>query len=63
MTGTWREGYIELSFPGEWPQERRQGAPGPVTAFLAGWIDGGSAKGRMRVEAHADGAWVAKRKE
>src|SRR6202011_3495119 len=49
VTGTWREGYVELSFAGEWPKEARQGTPGPVTAFLAGWIDGNSAKGRMRV--------------
>ena len=63
ITGTWRSGYVELSFAGEWPKESRQGAPGPVNAFLAGWIDGDSAKGRMRVEGRSDGAWVAKRKE
>jgi hypothetical protein len=62
VTGTWRNGYVELSFPGEWPKEIRQGVPGPVTAFLVGWIDGDSGKGRMRVEGHADGAWVATRK-
>ncbi len=63
VTGTWRSGYVELSFAGEWPKESRQGAPGPVNAFLAGWIDGDSGKGRMRVEGRSDGAWVAKRKE
>jgi len=63
VTGTWRNGYVELSFPGEWPKEIPQGTPGPVTAFLSGWIDGDSGKGRMRVEGHADGAWVAKRKQ
>jgi hypothetical protein len=63
ITGTWRNGYVELSFAGEWPKESRQGTPGPVNAFLTGWIDGDSAKGRMRVEGRADGAWVAKRKE
>jgi hypothetical protein len=62
MTGTWRNGYVELSFAGEWPKESRQGAPGPVNAFLAGWIDGDSGKGRMRVEGRSDGAWVAKRR-
>jgi hypothetical protein len=62
ISGTWRNGYVELSFGGEWPKEIRQGAPGPVNAFLAGWIDGDSGKGRMRVEGHSDGAWVAKRK-
>jgi hypothetical protein len=63
ITGTWRNGYVELSFTGEWPKESRQGAPGPVNAFLTGWIDGDSGKGRMRVEGRSDGAWVAKRKE
>ncbi len=62
VTGTWRNGYVELSFPCQWPKESRQGAPGPVTAFLAGWIDGDSGKGRMRVEGRSDGAWMAKRK-
>ena len=61
ITGTWRNGYVELSFAGEWPKESRQGAPGPVHAFLTGWIDGDSAKGRMRVEGRSDGAWVGKR--
>jgi hypothetical protein len=46
----WRNGYVELSFPGEWPKESPRGAPGPVDAFLAGWIDGDSGKGRMRVQ-------------
>jgi hypothetical protein len=63
VTGTWRNGYVELSFAGEWPKKSRQGAPGPVHAFLAGWIDGDSGKGRMRVEGRSDGTWVAKRKE
>lgn len=63
IVGIWRNGYVELSFPGEWPKESGQGTPGPVNAFLTGWIDGDSAKGRMRVEGRSDGAWVAKRKE
>jgi hypothetical protein len=63
ITGTWRNGYVELSFAGEWPKDSRKGAPGPVNAFLTGWIDGDSGKGRMRVEGRSDGAWVAKRKE
>jgi hypothetical protein len=61
VTGTWRNGYVELSFAGEWPKDSRRGAPGPVDAFLTGWIDGDSGKGRMRVEGRSDGAWVAKR--
>jgi len=61
VTGTWRNGYVELAFDGQWPQEARQGSPGPVRAFLAGWIDGDSGKGRMRVAGRSDGTWVAKR--
>ena len=63
VTGTWRDGYVELSFPGEWPKDAGSGAPGPVTAFLAGWIDGKSGKGRMRVEHRSDGQWAATRKD
>ncbi len=61
ITGTWRNGYVELSFAGEWPKDSRRGAPGPVEAFLTGWIDGSSGKGRMRVEGRSDGSWIAKR--
>jgi hypothetical protein len=61
VIGTWRGGYVDLSFPGEWPADNRDGAPGPVIAYLAGWIDGGLGKGRMRVEGRADGVWSATR--
>jgi hypothetical protein len=59
ISGTWRNGYIELSFSGTWPN----GKPGPVDATLAGWIDGDSATGRMKVEGRADGQWSAVRKK
>jgi hypothetical protein len=59
ISGIWRNGYVELSFVGEWPKDIPDGAPGPVNAFLDGWIDGDSGKGRMRVEGRADGTWVA----
>ena len=62
VTGTWRDGYVELSFSGEWPKDYGIGAPGPVTASLAGWIDGNAGKGRMRVDHHSDGQWAATRK-
>lgn len=62
ITGTWRQGYVELSFSGNWPKEPGSGEPGPVTAFMAGWIDGDSAKGRMRVQGRSDGQWSADRK-
>jgi len=63
VAGSWRDGYIELSFPGEWSKDIKVGAPGPVTASLAGWIDGNTGKGRMRIDAHSDGQWAATRKE
>ncbi|HTM18609.1 MAG TPA: hypothetical protein VL135_16975 [Terracidiphilus sp.] len=62
LTGTWRDGYVELSFPFEWPQGMSDGTPGPTTAFMDGWIDGDDAKGRIRVEGRADGMWSATRK-
>ena len=61
VSGTWRDGHIELSFPGEWPDDGRDGAPGPATAWMEGWIDDASAKGRMRVQGRADGRWEAQR--
>ena len=59
VTGTWRNGYVELSFDAEWkfPQLHGHGA-----ATLAGWIDGDSAAGRMKVEGLTDGRWTATRK-
>ena len=63
ITGTWRNGYVELIFAGEWPKDSRQGAPGPVHVHLAGWIDGNTAKGRISVVGRNDGQWSAKRKE
>jgi len=62
VTGTWRDGYVELSFPFEWPQGMNDGAPGMTTAFMDGWIDSDGAKGRIRVEGRADGMWTASRK-
>ena len=59
VSGTWRNGYVELTFNGTWPSEK----PAPVTLSLAGWIDGDSAKGRMKAEGRADGQWTAVRKK
>jgi hypothetical protein len=56
--GTWRDGYMELTFSGVWPDE-----PGTVTATLAGWVDGDSAKGRVKVEGRADGVFAATRQK
>jgi hypothetical protein len=62
VAGTWRDGYVELTFTGTWPNGP-QGAPGEVVTSLAGWIDGASGKGRMRVDGRADGQWMASRKQ
>jgi hypothetical protein len=58
VSGEWRDGYVELTFSGTWPEQ-----PGVVTATLAGWVDGDSAKGRMKVEGRADGRWSATRQK
>jgi hypothetical protein len=59
VAGTWRDGYLELSFDAHWkfPHLQGQGA-----ATLAGWFDSDSAGGRMKVEGLADGRWTATRK-
>lgn len=56
IAGTWRDGYIEIKFPGTWPDDHAN-----VTAHLEGWIDGNSAAGRMEVEGRASGPWTAAR--
>jgi hypothetical protein len=61
VTGTWRDGYVELTFPAVWPKESGLGKAGDVAAALAGWIDDASAKGRMRVDGRTDGFWTATR--
>ena len=59
VTGTWRNGYVELGFNGTWKDDK----PAPISAALTGWIDGDSAKGRMKVQGRADGQWSASRKK
>jgi hypothetical protein len=61
VTGTWRNGYVQLSFPAEWPKTPVTPAA-TVPATLAGWIDGDTGKGRMTIETRADGQWSATRK-
>jgi len=58
VNGMWRDGYVELSFGGIWPEQ-----PGTVMVALDGWVDGDSAKGRIKVEGHAMGRWTAVRKK
>jgi hypothetical protein len=58
VSGTWRNGYIELTFHGTWPDPNG----GDASALLAGWVDGNSSRGRMIVTGRADGVWTATRK-
>lgn len=62
VKGTWRDGYVELSFTGEWPNKMIDGGSGAVTTTLAGWFDGASGKGRSKIDPRADGQWTATRK-
>ena len=62
IAGTWRDGYVELTFNANWPSRGTGGAGSTAAATLAGWIDGDSAGGRMKVEGRADGRWMATRK-
>jgi hypothetical protein len=54
VQGTWRNGYVELTFPCTWQDDKAQS-----TARVAGWIDGDHAQGRMEVEKRSDGIWTA----
>lgn len=58
VSGTWRDGYVELSFSGTW---RDNAASAPTR--LVGWVDDDSAHGRMKVDGHAEGQWTAQRKK
>jgi hypothetical protein len=60
VTGTWRDGYVELNFAAGW-QEDPKSTPVPAVVKLAGWIDNDTAAGRMKVEGRADGPWTAAR--
>ena len=61
VTGTWRDGYVELRFDADWPGNGPADVS-PAPALLAGWIDGDTAGGRMTVQGRADGRWNAARK-
>lgn len=60
VAGTWRDGYVELSFAGGW-QDDPKSTPVPMVATLAGWIDDEKAGGRMKAEGRVDGQWSALR--
>jgi hypothetical protein len=59
VSGTWRNGYVELVFSGTWPGDK----PAPATVTMAGWVDGDAAKGRVKVDGRADGILTALRKK
>lgn len=63
VSGTWRDGYIELAFTGTWtpPPNAPATDKGPAKTTMAGWLDGNSGSGRSRIDAHADGRWTATR--
>lgn len=63
VSGAWRDGYVELSFTAHWQKEYGKPETVPAQGVLAGWIDGDSAAGRMKVEGRADGPWTAERKK
>lgn len=58
VTGTWRDGYVELTFTGI---GRDKTSPAPTR--LVGWVDDDSARGRVKVEGQAEGQWTAQRKK
>ena len=62
VTGTWRNGYVELNFSVDWPTDAKGTTTVPAVATLAGWFDGDSAGGRMKIEGRTDGGWTATRK-
>lgn len=62
VTGTWRDGYVEFSFPASWIVDQ-SGKPKNEVFNFAGWIDGNAAKGRIRVPLSADGQWSATRQQ
>lgn len=62
VEGSWREGYVELTFTGAWPARNADDQrPGPAKVTLAGWVDGAEGHGRMKVEGRTDGVWAAAR--
>lgn len=56
VQGTWRNGYVELSFPCTWDKDTSQS-----TARLAGWVDRDAGQGRLEVVGRGDGTWKATR--
>jgi hypothetical protein len=55
VKGHWRNGYVELEFEGVFPASTAMGPAGPAAVTIAGWIDGDSLNGRVRVANRAEG--------
>ena len=60
VSGSWRNGYVELTFTAGWQDDTKSSSV-PALVSLAGWIDGDTSAGRMKVEGRADGQWTATR--
>ncbi len=56
IKGRWRNGYVEIEFEGIFPANPALGPAGPAAVTLAGWIDGDSMDGRVRVANRAEGS-------
>ncbi len=56
VKGRWRNGYVEIEFEGIFPANPAMGAAGPAAVTFAGWIDGGTMNGRVRVANRAEGS-------
>ena len=61
VTGTWRNGYLEIVFRGALPGTDPEG----ITVTLAGWIDGNAAHGRLTLTGarQDEASWTATKKE
>jgi hypothetical protein len=57
VKGAWRDGYVELSFPGVLTLGKNP--PAEVAVTLAGWFDGDGGRGRMKLHERAEGVWTA----
>jgi hypothetical protein len=55
VKGRWRNGYVEIEFEGTFPASPAMGPAGPAAVTIAGWIDGGTMNGRVRVANRAEG--------
>lgn len=55
VKGRWRNGYVEIEFEGVFPASPAMGPAGPAAVTFAGWIDGDTINGRVKVANRAEG--------